>query len=87
LAGLLYLSKALFCDLEIPLCPAPAFWSGVAEAGRNQALSFQPFEGRIYTSYRNASSTALFKFLGNRNSVGIVTQMDQGEDNHQFKLS
>jgi hypothetical protein len=87
--GLLRFSDLLqagFGYAEISLCAAATLGRRVSEAGRDHTLLLQALQRRIDASNADLLPGAFLDYSGDRDSVGVLTRTEQGQQDNQFEL-
>lgn len=72
---------------EVSFGSASSFGSGLAQAGRDQALEFEPVQRCVDATYCNISTAPERQFPGEGNAVGVVAETNEREEEHHFELA
>jgi hypothetical protein len=80
------LAEAFPGDAEVAFGFAAAFGGWVADGGSDEAFALQPLQGRIDAANGNIAAAMAFELAGDRHAVGLVAEMDDGEQNHEFEF-
>lgn len=80
------LAEAFPGDAEVAFGFAAAFGGGVADGGSDEAFALQPLQGCIDAANRNIAAAMAFEFAGDRDAVGLVAEMDDNEQDHEFEF-
>ena len=72
---------------EVSFGSASSFGSGLAQAGRDQTLEFEPVQRCVDATYCNISTAPERQFPGEGNAVGVVAQTNEREEEHHFELA
>jgi len=80
------LAEAFPGDAEVAFGFAAAFGGWVADGGSDEAFALQPLQGRIDAANGNVAAAMAFELAGDRHAVGLVAEMDDGEQNHEFEF-
>ncbi len=87
LSCLVGLAESFFGDAEVAPGASAALLDGVAQFRRNQSFAFQSLQRCVDAAQGNFPTAMPLQLAGDGNSVGIVSELDQDQENHQFEFS
>lgn len=78
---------SLRCDAKEAFGAATALWGRLAETGFDVSFCLQPVESGIDGANRNFAASARLDFLAHRNSVGIVMEPHEPQNDYIFETA
>ena len=79
--------KTLLCHSKIPARLPASLRDRLAHVGRHKPLAFQPLQRGVYAAQGNLAATVLLKFARYGNSISVVAQLNENQENHQLELA
>ena len=80
-------SLALGSHLVVALAAATPFGGGLAQAGRDELLGFEPGEGLVDGAQGDLPAGPLLELLMDGDALGRVAEADQGKQDQLFELA
>jgi hypothetical protein len=74
-------------EVEVAFGPAAAFGRGVAEGGEDEAFLFEAVEGGVDAAEGDVAAGEGEEFLGDGDTVGLVFEAEDGEENEEFQFA
>ena len=78
--------QTLACDLEESFGSAATFGCRIAVGGRDETVLFEPIQRRVDGAQEDRPPACLLDLLRNRHSVGVLTDAEDGEQDHQLEI-
>ena len=79
-------AQSLRCDLEDAFGPPTPFGCGFAQAGRDVAMAFEPFERRVDGRQCDFPPGSRLDLTGDWHAVGLVADAQRRQKNHQLEV-